>query len=536
MHAVVYAATVIQLARSSSTKAAARSEEVNSNADTASFLTVLYKLQSAASTANSIMGLHDPFSGRPLDAIRALRALIHTFPSIDNAAHLMSKRDISSSSEKSYLSFSSSHKKINEEDKLDELEELTSSFEFAEAAYEERNVLTSRLKTQGYFLVFHEIHTKPGEVSYYMAFNPMKKIVLIGIKGTDAVTDVFTNLICLPMEKELGVHDDGVMMNMIKGKNKKVAYLHEGMTLAATHINRQIFETLKYLFLPQGYEIVITGHSLGAGTASILGLLLKEELCNLHTENVKSLNMKHTVMNYDWSNRVKVLAYATPPVMDYKTAESTKSYITSVVLKSDIIPRASINNLITIMNVLFEIDTILQKGETTTTISESGEKVVEKREAWNLKLSSKEAYDILQRSIEKAPHEKTSSMMFVPGKVLRVYNASDGNEDNNNKKQPQDDSFDKNDNDSNTASPPSGVGRKTSGGKLKEDNSYLSAVETDGRDYVLRMIHPSTSMLNDHSSMSYKQALVQLVRQHLDEMDDKARQLHIDANGDFFTR
>lgn len=69
----------------------------------------------------------------------------------------------------------------------------------------------------------------------------------------------------------------------------------------------------------QGYQLVITGHSLGAGIASILALLIK--------------------LNLNFPN---MTCYAfSPPgsLFSFPLAQYCKMFITSVILGNDIVPR-----------------------------------------------------------------------------------------------------------------------------------------------------------------------------------------------------
>jgi pimeloyl-ACP methyl ester carboxylesterase len=112
---------------------------------------------------------------------------------------------------------------------------------------------------------------------------------------------------------------------------------------------------LKDLFHSQGYEIVVVGHSLGAGTAVLLAILLKEEL-GLKKEHsfrflsflffVRELSLMRTrMMTYGVLMQVRAFGFATPPVTDIKTAKRCAGYITSVSHQTDVITRASLANL-----------------------------------------------------------------------------------------------------------------------------------------------------------------------------------------------
>ena len=88
-------------------------------------------------------------------------------------------------------------------------------------------------------------------------------------------------------------------------------YGHEAITETAQHLLDRLGPLLVMLAKADpDFEIVVTGHSLGAGTACLLAVLLREEL-----------GLKN----------VRGVGFATPPVIDRKAALACADYITSVV-------------------------------------------------------------------------------------------------------------------------------------------------------------------------------------------------------------
>ncbi|XP_069107342.1 diacylglycerol lipase-alpha-like [Argopecten irradians] len=106
---------------------------------------------------------------------------------------------------------------------------------------------------------------------------------------------------------------------------------HKGMVQAAVYIQRKLKDDriLAKAFgvdLDKGtqkYDLVLVGHSLGAGTASILAILLRQEYPTLHC--------------YAFS----------PPggLLSDVCVEETKSFITSVVVGKDVVPRIGLSQL-----------------------------------------------------------------------------------------------------------------------------------------------------------------------------------------------
>lgn len=96
----------------------------------------------------------------------------------------------------------------------------------------------------------------------------------------------------------------------------------------------------------------IVGHSLGAGCAALLGMVLKNE---------------HNVAD------VKVYAYGCPPVTDFKTAIGGVEYITSVVNNRDVIPRVSLSNMRIMNKTVAMMKDLMERGCTLESI-ESNDK------------------------------------------------------------------------------------------------------------------------------------------------------------------
>lgn len=81
-----------------------------------------------------------------------------------------------------------------------------------------------------------------------------------------------------------------------------------------------------------GYGLRIVGHSLGAGVAAVLGLMLRKQYPNLYC-----------------------LCFSPPGcVFTERTARESKDFVCSYVLHNDIVPRLSYNSLVNLRNDLIE--------------------------------------------------------------------------------------------------------------------------------------------------------------------------------------
>lgn len=80
------------------------------------------------------------------------------------------------------------------------------------------------------------------------------------------------------------------------------------------------------------YKLVVTGHSLGAGTAVILSMLLKREF-----------------------PETKCVAFGVPgSVLDENTAKEVSSYVTSIALGNDLVCRLNFRSLVKLRHDVLE--------------------------------------------------------------------------------------------------------------------------------------------------------------------------------------
>ncbi|CAJ1381891.1 unnamed protein product, partial [Effrenium voratum] len=97
---------------------------------------------------------------------------------------------------------------------------------------------------------------------------------------------------------------------------------HQGALQAAQALETELRPTLRALG-QAGYRVILTGHSLGGAVAALLLWLLKHGTQGERLEGVEILGM----------------GYATPAVVDLKTAEELRPHFTSLVNSMDAVPR-----------------------------------------------------------------------------------------------------------------------------------------------------------------------------------------------------
>ena len=138
--------------------------------------------------------------------------------------------------------------------------------------------------------------------------------IVVSIRGSGSVPDLLTNLTAKPK----------VMDDFFKqGKLDRKFLAHGGMIQAALYIyNKLVNENIldKAFTRCEGYRIVVTGHSLGAGIASILGFFLR--------------------MRYP---ETFVFAYGPPGgLLSHEAWKESKKFTCSVIMGHDFVPRLSL--------------------------------------------------------------------------------------------------------------------------------------------------------------------------------------------------
>jgi len=372
------------------------------------------------------------------------------------------------------------YKDAGEELDATELEGYDEFFELADWAYnefEEDESLSKALASLDYTLVRHDETALPGFVAHYIALHKGKKQAIIAIKGTSGLEDMLTDCCGQAVEFEL---KNGPFVEDGAG----TIHCHEGILLAAKKLARDVETVVEELFLPNNYQIVITGHSLGAGAAALLGILLRSRF-----EELRS----------DAGKRLKVLAFASPPVVDYEASLACESFCTTIVNNSDIIPRSSLSNLVVMMEFLKILNKKLEEKGKKPKDFKSASKFLKMLTTsdGDMVMSPDEIKEGMEDAFENVDL-KDPDHLYVAGKVYHMYDIWS--------KERYDEVED--------------AVEKETADEAKEDISQaeaekdLSSVRTAERVYaghgassVLRFIELDPRMLTDHLSPGYRSSL-----------------------------
>jgi len=166
------------------------------------------------------------------------------------------------------------------------------------------------------------------EVPFFLVGDKRTDSLVVSIRGTLSLADMLTDLRGEPeLMKEVfselnlaGLHSD---WKGHKGMCKAAAYVYGRLHSDSDSEDPSILENA--LQQTNYKQIVVTGHSLGAGTAAILTFLLRAKYTNL---------------------RVICYAYSPPGgLLDAEASKESEKFCMSVVIGDDVIPRTSLHNI-----------------------------------------------------------------------------------------------------------------------------------------------------------------------------------------------
>ncbi|XP_054803454.1 uncharacterized protein LOC129306745 isoform X3 [Prosopis cineraria] len=164
---------------------------------------------------------------------------------------------------------------------------------------------------------------RPG---YYIGVDTRKKLVIFCIRGTQTVSDLITDVVS---SSDGEVTFEGYSTHFGTAESARWFLYHEIGTI------RQCLEKHK------GFRVRLVGHSLGGAIASLLAIMM-------HRRSSKELGFSPDI--------VSAIGFGTPPCVSAELAESCSSYVTTVVMQDDIIPRLSVASLTRLRNEILQTD------------------------------------------------------------------------------------------------------------------------------------------------------------------------------------
>ncbi|XP_028989235.1 diacylglycerol lipase-beta [Betta splendens] len=161
--------------------------------------------------------------------------------------------------------------------------------------------------------IYVSFHNQIYEIPFFVALDHKREAVLVAVRGTLSLKDVLT---------DLSAECENLPVEGVSGS----CYAHKGMCQAAGYIYKRLVNDgiLNQAFsIAPDYKLVVTGHSLGAGTAALLAIMLRNSFPSLQC--------------YSFSPPGGLLSKA--------LADYSKDFVVSVVLGKDLVPRLSIPNM-----------------------------------------------------------------------------------------------------------------------------------------------------------------------------------------------
>lgn len=170
-------------------------------------------------------------------------------------------------------------------------------------------------------IIYVTYHVDVGETPFFVALDYDRKKIVISIRGTLSMKDILT---------DLNAESETIPLH----PPREDWTGHKGMVQAAQYILEKIeqedlLERARSRNPDKGtkdFEIVIVGHSLGAGTASILGILMRQQYSSL-----------------------QCFCYSPPGgLLSAPAVEYTKEFTVSVVVGKDVVPRIGLHQMETL--------------------------------------------------------------------------------------------------------------------------------------------------------------------------------------------
>lgn len=281
------------------------------------------------------------------------------------------------------------------------------------AYYDNTDVLEEKLAAQDFSLLEHSKESRPGHVAYYMAVSSSKiKQIIIGVRGTSTLEDMVTDCCGRPVPfddrpyyysvdrgtkrnrannnhdparievkaatpLQIIPNDDAYHVEVISGHERiwvetesesdtylgdHLLHCHEGVMVSARRLVDKLQDKIEYWVLQCDYQLLLCGHSLGAGAATLAAVILRSRLPEMTID----------------ADKVRVFAFAPPPVLDHHSAIMASSFCTSIVNNADIIPRCSLSNLAILLEILRTIYDKLKEKDLAPTGAKSMAAFVQK--------------------------------------------------------------------------------------------------------------------------------------------------------------
>jgi len=285
----------------------------------------------------------------------------------------------------------------------------------------------------------HQTNIETGSAGYFVA--KANETILIGIKGTSSVVEMITDSLAVSMthrcspyspftkssssDKNIGgggesmaaadANNNSVLKdnasvrseqsdNTVEGDVAEIA-CHEGILATSIKLLEDI-QPLLDPYVKKGYKVRLAGHSLGAGAASVLAVLLRSKYVELQKD----------------SDRLHAYCFATPPVLDIQSAQRSKDFVTSIVNRDDCVTRMSIANVEILIRLLEKIDHKILKREGLNNYWKMAKEF--SHDGYYAEKMTDDSFSELVNLLheaQKAVEVAHTDHLYVPGKIIAFY-------------------------------------------------------------------------------------------------------------------
>lgn len=308
---------------------------------------------------------------------------------------------------------------------MEDMEQLDDLMEYADWAYDEADKpLKELLDDKGYILLKHDQTTVPGYLGHYVAIprDKFNKVALIGVKGTSGLEDMITDMCGAAVDVEL----ERPYYKYAEEKTSTNLRAHEGIMIGTRRLAEDLKPFVENLLLPQGYRIVIVGHSLGAAAAALLGVLLRSQIPDLQ---------QYDTQEGPSNKSMQIYAFASPPSLDLDNALITIPFITTIVNNCDIITRCNASPLRATVDVMQAVNdklesakSVKQKVKRSWRFWRNGAKATAEEVEYDdeaptraLEADAEELMKAIANATEAITKNGDEDHLYVPGKVILMY-------------------------------------------------------------------------------------------------------------------
>ncbi|KAG0242811.1 hypothetical protein BGW41_003487 [Actinomortierella wolfii] len=227
---------------------------------------------------------------------------------------------------------------------------------------------------------------------YYVLDDAASKQIVLVLRGTKSLHDLMVDLTCdaadLVLDHETAESDDDIYdqdeddddhrLNGTRRRCRKRPYkVHAGFLKAARTMASVdtvgIQERIHWALRDRpDYSLLLIGHSLGAGIASVLTLLWADPTTGL-TPPLKSGASEDTTMALPPGRRVRCYAYGSPKVMCPRLSRRSTKLITSISYGDDVVGRLSLGSVRNIGHAMRALLALRPMSASTTTSTDAPE-------------------------------------------------------------------------------------------------------------------------------------------------------------------